>query len=706
MAAAANKLETMALWYAAHGLAVFPLQPRSKEPYEGSHGFADATTDAERIKKWWSNAPESNIGIATGAKSDGLVAIDMDVHPERGEDGTRTLKAWEAEHGELPDTVAVKTGSGGIHALYRSSTEVRNSANGMAGVDIRGWGGFIVAPPSVHPSGGEYEWINDPFAYEIADAEANTMAFIESVRPNGGTAEHRPKLEVADSVDHDRNDTLYRMACSLQSQSMPDDVVVSAIQEYNAKHCRPPLSRSEVAKLLRSALGKPKGHSEEVRAAEAEKQDDPAQQNPTAPPTARQKRFKHNEVARKLMSEDGVCFIDGMPAIRKPNGIYQTGWRGIDRAVIRERDDATSNDINNVRRYVETMAPRVSQSSPDLIAFANGVLDINTMELRECSKCDVIANEVPHNFNPEAECEAVDHVLDRISCGKFELLMNLHEIAGLCMYRNASRYAFCPVLLGGGSNGKSTFINLLRSVVGTDNVSSMQPKDIGKRFQAIHILGKTANLGDDIAGGYLDDESCDVLKKITTGDTIYTDVKGGNGFDFTPYCTMVFSANNFPRLADTSDGMMRRLFPVRFDARFRRDDADFDPRIGEKLGTEAAAERMIVLAVEGLLRIKQLNQMTPNEESSVISSEIMADSDTIIQWLNDMPLHGKELVGKTKEDAYRLYSEWCDSNGYYNTRQGSRKMVSRINTFVGISLTKMSHAEYSDGTRKTVRRFE
>lgn len=697
MAAAANKLETMALWYAEHGLAVFPLQPRSKEPYEGSHGFADATTDAERIKKWWGNAPESNIGIATGAKSGGLVAIDMDVHPERGEDGTGTLKAWEAEHGELPDTVAVRTGSGGIHALYRSSTEVRNSANGMAGVDIRGWGGFIVAPPSVHPSGGEYEWINDPFTYEIADAEANTMAFIESVRPNGGTAERRQKLEVADSVDHDRNDTLYRMACSMQSQSMPDDVVVSAINEYNAKHCRPPLPRSEVAKLLRSALGKPKGHSEEVRQ-QKQKQNSEGNSKPTP---GKPKKFNHSEIAKRLMTERHACFIDGAPAIYDGDH-YRMGWDGINAATIEMADTCTISNRREVNAYLQVMAPYLDQEEPDLIQFRNGVLDIRTLEFRDATDDDIIPNIVPHDWNPAAECWEVDGLLERLACGSTETQMNLCETAGLCIYRNASRYPFCPVLIGSGSNGKSTYIKLLRWAVGRDNVSAMQPGDIPKRFQALNIVGKTANLGDDIAGGYLDEDACSAIKRIATGDRITTDVKGTQGFDFTPYCTMVFSCNVFPRLQDTSDGMMRRLFPIEFNARFSRDDPDFDPAIGEKLETEEAAERLLVLAVEALCWMADTKQMTPTETSERIKGEIVSENNTVIQWANEMAEREWSIDGRSKSDAYRSYAAWCDDNGYGKYRVSSGKFSAQIRTFLGFELC--GFAEKAGGGRIRVYR--
>lgn len=687
---ALSELGRAAVSYAQRGWAVFPLRPRAKEPAT-AHGFKDATTDAAAVEAYWAAHPDANVGVACGAASGGLAVIDLDVHD--GADGRASLREWEDENFPLPPTVEAVTGSGGAHLLFQADGECRNASNAAMAVDVRGDGGYIVAPPSVHPSGGRYRWADgrSPEQMEPAKLSGSAARFVEAVRSRK-MGEH---LDVKQEVGKGgRNEYLFKLGCKLRAQSWEPEIIKSTLEGYNAANVRPPLSQAEMRKIIDSVLSLPEGHSAQYDKAKAD-----------APKPQKRAPFRHNEIARELMDERGACFIDGMPAVRKANGIYECGWRAIDRAVIERRDDATGNDINNVRRYLDSMAPRVEQSDPDLIAFRNGVLDLRTMELRECTGADVIANEVPHDWDPGASSDALYSVLDKISQGDETMLSNLCEIAGLCIYRNASRYAFCPVLLGGGSNGKSTYINLLRFTVGEDNVSSMQPKDIGKRFQAAHVLGKTANLGDDIAGGYLDEESCDVLKKITTGDTLYTDVKGGNGFDFKPYCTMVFSANNFPRLADTSDGMMRRLFPVRFAARFSRSDPGFDPTIGEKLRTEEAARAMLSLAVDGLLRVRSTARLTPNDESAAISSEIMADSDTIVQWLNDMPLNGMELVGMSKAQAYGLYEDWCDRNGYRQTKQGSRKMVARIGTFLGLTLTKSGHV-YDENGRKTVKCFE
>ena len=108
-----SELGQAAVEYAKMKLAVLPLQPGDKVTVSGSHGFHQASTDPERIAKWWTNVPELNIGISCGKPSGNLVVIDLDVDDDMGIDGRDALAEWENEHGYLPDTVCSITGGGG-----------------------------------------------------------------------------------------------------------------------------------------------------------------------------------------------------------------------------------------------------------------------------------------------------------------------------------------------------------------------------------------------------------------------------------------------------------------------------------------------------------------------------------------------------------------------------------------------------------------
>jgi putative DNA primase/helicase len=143
----------IALDYAARGWAVFPCVPRAKEPAT-KRGFYDATTNPATIRRWWLAQPDYNIGIATGAVSR-IWVLDED-----GEAGAATLRDLEAKYGPLPDTLCSITGCG-RHRWFRADVPIQSSAARVgAGVDVRGDGGYVLAPPSVHPDGPVYRWDN------------------------------------------------------------------------------------------------------------------------------------------------------------------------------------------------------------------------------------------------------------------------------------------------------------------------------------------------------------------------------------------------------------------------------------------------------------------------------------------------------------------------------------------------------------------
>ena len=287
----AETLAEAAERYASMGWAVFPLRPRGKEP-RTKNGVKDACADVEQVRAFWARYPDSNIGIAMGEPSGGIVAIDADVDPEAGKDGVDTISEWERAHGELPETACSLTGRDGYHMLYRMDG-VRNSVNADAAVDIRSTGGYIVAPPSVHPNGRRYAWECDPSEYPVADADDNVRAFVASVQPAHGARSERVSAKDAPK-EGGRNDALYRMACSLQAQEWDDDAIAHAIRTYNADRCEPPLPAAEVDRLIESALSKPKGRS----AALSRQADESAGEDPEDVPalTVNDKGFPHQTI--------------------------------------------------------------------------------------------------------------------------------------------------------------------------------------------------------------------------------------------------------------------------------------------------------------------------------------------------------------------------------------------------------------------------
>lgn len=163
-----------ALVYARRGWRVFPVEVGGKRPLGrlAPHGLKDATVDEAVIRGWWSEEPEANVAIATGPVS-GLFVVDLD-----GPTGCDAYGTLLVEHGAVsadpgrPDGATVMTPGGGWHLFLALPEGVRipNSAGRIApGIDVRGHGGYVVAAPSVHPSGGRYVWRDAPPADHLPE---------------------------------------------------------------------------------------------------------------------------------------------------------------------------------------------------------------------------------------------------------------------------------------------------------------------------------------------------------------------------------------------------------------------------------------------------------------------------------------------------------------------------------------------------------
>ena len=218
-----------ALAYAAAGWPVLPVAAHGKHPL-AHHGVHDASVDAARIRRWWSRWPDAGVGIATGAGS-GLAVLDVDVKA-----GGRVSLVGLRSGRTLPFTLLAHTGGGGFHLYYRQPDGLRvpntvgrlpNVDGPLPGIDLRGDGGYVVAPPSVHASGRPYRW-----ASRQPDEPAPLPRWLwppppppaigcprairhEGARPYGMAALDAETAAVRRLVEGQRNDGLNRAAFSL-----------------------------------------------------------------------------------------------------------------------------------------------------------------------------------------------------------------------------------------------------------------------------------------------------------------------------------------------------------------------------------------------------------------------------------------------------------------------------------------------------------
>jgi len=261
----AGRMCSTAISYADFGWAVLPLwsardgrcdcghvdcDSPGKHPHGryAPHGLKDATRDKVVICSWFSDGQLVNIGIRTGPES-GILALDVD--PCHG--GDESLK----ELGPLPDTATVQTGGGGWHSYFKypDGLNIRNSAGKLGpGLDIRGAGGYVVAPPSLHVSGGVYKWLRDP-RDSLADLPQSVLDKLID-RPTATT-----DAAVEGHIPKGKRDTvLTSLAGTMRRRGMSGTEILAALRETN-KRCAPPLAESQLAKIAASIGKKAPGQS-------------------------------------------------------------------------------------------------------------------------------------------------------------------------------------------------------------------------------------------------------------------------------------------------------------------------------------------------------------------------------------------------------------------------------------------------------------
>jgi hypothetical protein len=229
-----SDLGDAALAFARAGRRVFPCKERGKQPLT-EHGFKDATTDEGTIRDWWSRWPDANIGYPTGER----IVLDVD-----GAEGEAALAALEKEHGPLPETLRARTGEGRHLYFDPNGAVIRNSAGKLGPhLDVRGVGGYVILPPSVHASGTLYEWLN-----RVKPAPLPAwFGQLLSEQARGTVSSTTEKIAASQ-----RNTHLTSLAGSMRRRGMTESAIEAALQKENELRCDPPLRDSEVRTIARS----------------------------------------------------------------------------------------------------------------------------------------------------------------------------------------------------------------------------------------------------------------------------------------------------------------------------------------------------------------------------------------------------------------------------------------------------------------------
>ena len=371
------------------------------------------------------------------------------------------------------------------------------------------------------------------------------------------------------------------------------------------------------------------------------------------------KTFLFDKFAAFLVSEFHIVRINGQLHIYD-DGVYKLGYERIEAAMIKFIPGLTKSRRAEVLAYIELLVNKdVEMSDAKYICFRNGIYDIEADTLQPYTPDVIITNKIDWNYNPAATNADIDKALNKLACNDPKIRALLEECIGYCFYRrNELRKSF--MLTGEKRNGKSTFLSLIENLLGRENCTSLDLKELGDRFKTAELFGKLANIGDDIGDEFIANPA--VFKKLCSGNTINAERKGRDPFDFNNYSKLLFSANNIPRIKDKTGAVISRLVIIPFNATFSKSDPDYDPYIKYKLQTENAMEYLINLGLAGLRRVLANYEFTESEKVQHELQEYEEFNNPILLFFKEITID--DLLNNPTRDVYTRYSVFCAENNF------------------------------------------
>lgn len=450
-----------------------------------------------------------------------------------------------------------------------------------------------------------------------------------------------------------RNSNLFKYILTLQGYDFEKSEVRETIRLINKHIVDEPLSDEEVEVILRDDA-----FSEEI--------------------FFKDNKLNYDKFSRFLISENHIKRINGILHVYK-DGIYHFGALELERTIDKYMPNLSSSQRKEIINKLEILVDKEHKvGSPNVIAFKNGLLDVETDLFTDFTPDIIITNKIEWNYNPETYAKLTDEVIDNLAIHNKEIRMLIEEMIGYTFYRRCELRK-CFILTGQKQNGKSTFLNMLKELLGSKNTSVLDIKHLNDRFSTAMMVNKLANIGDDISNKKLNDT--EQFKKIVSGEKITGELKGRDKFEFIPYCKLIYSANNIPKLGDGDDAeaVLSRIVIVPFRAYFDSSSPDYKPFVIDELLTEESMEYLINIGISGLRRVLKNKKFTESEYTNREFEEYKNEIDPVSEYLE--MLNVDLIVGEKSSTIYNEYVEYCNREGYENipNKAFSRKINNRFN---------------------------
>lgn len=430
-----------------------------------------------------------------------------------------------------------------------------------------------------------------------------------------------------------RNQALFNYILTLQSNGFDIEEVRNTIRLINDHILKDPLDDAELETILRDDAFKKEIFFQKGT-------------------------FLFDKFATYIKNNCNIIKLNNQLCIYK-DGIYVNDEKLIKAEMIKRIPGLNRTKREETLAYLDLIVDQNTKpSGEEFIAFKNGIYNIVTDEFFGFSPEYVLTNKIDYDYIPDAYSSIVDKTLDKLSCNDDLVRDLLEEVVGYTFYRrNELRKAF--ILIGDKANGKSTYLDMIKTLLGDANTSAIDLGELGDRFKTAELFHKLANIGDDIGDDFIANPA--IFKKLVSGDRLNAERKGQDPFDFNSYAKLLFSANNIPRIKDKSGAVLSRLVIIPFTATFSKDDPDFDPYIKYKLRSNEAMQYLIQVGIDGLKRVLTNQGFTISMRVQKEIDEYELNNNPILMFLKDDSV---KIINEPTNNVYRKYNEFCIANNY------------------------------------------
>jgi len=633
------------------------------------NGILDATDDPERLKQLFEKWPNANIAIRAGQDT-GIMVLDIDPRNE----GSESLAQLVDQYGPLPNTVTEDTGGGGLHYFFHYKDKPipnRTGLNGiLPGVEVKGDGGAVVVCPSLHYSGKRYQWQPGHAPGEIAMAPPPTwlLELIYTQPAKKGKALNAADSQFGQIAEGGRNSFLTSVAGKLRRVGFDEEDMDLILQGINEAKCAEPLDQTEVSRIAGSVGGyTPAFACTDMGNAE---------------------RFIHYFGLDLMYCTDRGCWYIWSGNRWEPDSTHQVeelAKMAVRRIPFEVEPGKDSDRYTTLLRWAakSESAPKLAamlklaQSDPNVVAttnyfdanswlfnVANGTIDLKTGELNPHDRRNLITKLSPVHYDPTASCPAWCDCLLKYMSGDLTMVEYLQRIFGYSLTGSTHEQSLF-IAYGQGSNGKSTLVNTIKSIMGdyalqTSPETLMVKKQQGISNDIARLKGARMVIAAEGEDGQRLAES--LVKEMTGGDTLTARFLFGEYFEFKPQFKIILTTNHKPNIRGTDDGIWRRIKPIPFMAQFM----DSDRKKDFQSIFEPELPGILAWLVQGCLawQISGITEPLAVKGALAIYRDEM---DPIANFLGEM----YDLIPSAyveKQEVYRAYQQWCDTNGeHYST---------------------------------------